>query len=102
MATRETNATPTAAPSSRLTPRKNSPVAVFLEAGGVLVDDVPEDQRIEQREDLVDGGQHQGQRHQTPVLAQIGEQQFHDGPVSILFALELTPGQLEGLPGVLA
>ena len=30
---------------------------VFLEPGRVLVDDVAEDQRIEQREDLVDGRQ---------------------------------------------
>ena len=41
---------------------------VLLEAGGVLVDDVPEDQRVEQREHLVDRRQDQRQRDQRLVV----------------------------------
>ena len=37
---------------------------VFLEAGGILIDHVPEDERIEQREDLVDRRQRERQRHE--------------------------------------
>ena len=77
MATRETNATPTAAASSRLTPRKNSPVVYSGEPRRVLVDDVAEDQRIEQREDLVDGRQHERERHQPPVVREIRGKQLH-------------------------
>src|SRR3989442_1196597 len=44
---------------------------VFLEAGGVSVDDVTQDERIEQRKDLVDRGERERHRHQTPVSAQI-------------------------------
>ena len=37
---------------------------VFLVARRVLIDDVSKDQRVEQREDLVDGGEYKGQRHE--------------------------------------
>ncbi len=50
---------------------------VLLEPRRVLVDDVAEDQRIEQREDLVDGGQDQRQHDQRPVLPQVGVEDFH-------------------------
>src|SRR5688572_25864302 len=36
-----------------------------------------EDQRIEQREDLVDGGQHEGQRHEAPVVLYVVCQYLH-------------------------
>ena len=49
---------------------------VFLEPRGVLIDDVPEDQRIEQREDLVDGRQHERQRHEPGVVPQVPVEGF--------------------------
>ena len=51
--------------------------AVLAIAGGVLVDDVPEDQRVEQREDLVDGRQAQGQDDKLAIVTQVAEQQGH-------------------------
>ena len=50
---------------------------IFLEPGRVLVDDVPEDERIEQREDLVDGGQHERERHEPRVIPQVSVEEFH-------------------------
>ena len=52
---------------------------VLAVAGGVLVDDVAEDQRIEEREDLVDGRQHEGQEHERPVAAEVGVEESHGG-----------------------
>ena len=39
---------------------------VFGEPRGVVVDDVPEDQRIEEREDLVDGREDERERDERP------------------------------------
>ena len=44
---------------------------VFLEARGVLVNHVAENERIEQREDLVDGGQRERQRDQPAVVPEV-------------------------------
>ena len=52
---------------------------VLLEAGRVLVDDVPEDQRVEQGEDLVDGGEHQREQDEPPVVFQVASQELHSG-----------------------
>jgi hypothetical protein len=38
---------------------------------------VAEDQRIEQREDLVDGREHERQGDEAGVVPQIGVEQFH-------------------------
>ena len=54
---------------------------VLLEPGGVLVDDVAEDQRIEQREDLVDRRQHKRQRDQAAVVPEVAVEQLHDSGV---------------------
>ena len=43
----------------------------------VLVDDVAEDQRVEQREDLVDRGEHERRRDETAVMAQVAVQELH-------------------------
>ena len=77
MATRETNATPTAAREQQADAAEELAGRVLLEPGRVLVDDVAEDQRIEQREDLVDGRQHERQGDQAPVAAQIGVEELH-------------------------
>src|SRR6185503_3046454 len=50
---------------------------IFLEPGRVLVDDVAEDQRIEQREDLVDGRQDERQRDQRSVVPEVGIEDPH-------------------------
>jgi len=50
---------------------------VFLEAGGVLVDHMTEDQRVEQREDLVDRGQDEGQAHEALIAAQVAVEHLH-------------------------
>src|SRR6266576_6153743 len=50
---------------------------VLLKPCGVLVDDVAKNQRIEEREDLIDRRQDERKGDQTPVVAQIGIQQFH-------------------------
>ena len=55
------------------------PRGVLAEAHRVAVDDVAEDERIEQREDLVHRGQDQGQRDEPPVLPQVGPEQLHRG-----------------------
>ncbi len=59
---------------------------VFLEPRRVLVDDVAEDQRIEQREDLIDGGERERQRDQAAIVAQIAEKDFHGFTCIILQA----------------
>ena len=89
MATRETNATPTAAPSSRLDAAEEFAGGIFLEAGRVLVDDVAEDQRIEQREDLVDGRQDERQRDQRSVLPEVGVEDLH---LSGHYSMPIAPG----------
>ena len=50
---------------------------VLLELRRVRIDDVAEDQRIEEREDLVDRRQHERERDQRPVTFQIREEQLH-------------------------
>src|SRR6185503_10518520 len=50
---------------------------IFLEPGRVLVDDVAEDQRIEQRKDLVDGRQDERQRDQRSVVPEVGIEDPH-------------------------
>ena len=50
---------------------------VFLEPGRVLVDHVPEDQRVEQREGLIDRGEDERQRHEPPVAFQVPVQKLH-------------------------
>jgi len=53
---------------------------VLGEPGRVLVDDVPEDQGIEQREHLVDRREHQRKNNQSPVILQIRGQKLHVSP----------------------
>ena len=53
------------------------PDRVVVEARGVGIDDVAEDQRIEQREDLVDGRQHERGGNQLPVVPQIAVKSGH-------------------------
>ena len=60
-------------------PLKNCAVCVLAESRRVVVDDVPEDQRIEQREDLVGRRQHERQKNQPAILAQVGEEEIHTG-----------------------
>ena len=50
---------------------------VLLETGRILVDDMAENQRVQERKHLVDGRQYQGQRHQAPVLAEVPVKQLH-------------------------
>src|SRR5262249_28003973 len=49
--------------------------------GRVLVDDVAEDQRVEQREDLVDRGQNERQDDERPVTAKVGVEESHGGGI---------------------
>ena len=49
-------------------------VAVF---GHELVDQLAKNIGVQQREHLVDGGQHQGQGQQSPVVAQVAVKDFH-------------------------
>jgi len=58
---------------------KELPGGELLEFRRVLVDDVPEYQRIEQREDLIDGRKNQRESHQAPIAAKIGQEQYHRG-----------------------
>ena len=51
---------------------------VLLKPRRVLVDHVPEDQRIEEREDLVDRGQGERERDEAAVLPEITVKKFHD------------------------
>src|SRR5262245_49100069 len=60
---------------------------VLAVAQRVLVDHVAKDQRVEQREDLVHGGQHQRQQHQLPLRSQVREQQTHGN-------VRITPGRV--------
>ena len=50
---------------------------VFAVSGGVGVDDVAEDQRVEQREHLIDGRQHERRGDQLPVIPQISVENAH-------------------------
>ena len=50
---------------------------MLAELRRVVVDDVPEDQRVEQREDLVDRRQDEREDDDRPVAAQIGQQEAH-------------------------
>ena len=59
---------------------------IFLEPGRVLIDDMAEDQRIEQRERLVDRRQRERHGDEPPVAAQIGEQELH--PVIIIRSMK--------------
>ena len=52
-------------------PAKETSRRILLEPGYVTVDDIPENQRIEERKHLVDGGQKQCERQQTAVLFEI-------------------------------
>ena len=56
---------------------------VFLEPRRVVVDDVPEDQRVEQREDLIDGGQGERQRDQAAIVPKVAVEKLH-GFMSII------------------
>src|SRR4029453_4483718 len=58
---------------------------VFGEPRRVVVDDVPEDQRVEQREDLVDRGETERERDERPILAQIREKQRHASDYTRMF-----------------
>ena len=51
--------------------------AVLREPRRVFVDDVAEDQRVEQREDLVDGGQDERKPNQPPIVGQVRGEQLH-------------------------
>jgi hypothetical protein len=51
---------------------------VLAVAGRVLVDDMTEDQRVEEREDLVDRRQEEGEEHEAPVAAQVRIEESHD------------------------
>src|SRR5687768_700362 len=64
---------------------------IFLEAGGILIDDVAEDQRIEQREHLVDGRQDKRQRDQRSVVPEVRIEDLHlSGHYSMPIALART------------
>jgi len=52
---------------------KELSVGVVLEFQGIVVDDVPEDERIEQREDLIDRGKQECQCDERPVAAQVSK-----------------------------
>ena len=67
-------------PQQQAHPAEELAGRVLRVARRVLVDDVAEDQRVEQREDLVDRGQHEGQRDQAPVPAQVRVEQPHRRP----------------------
>src|SRR4029078_5668737 len=58
----------------------------------VAVDDVPEDQRIEQREDLIDRRQKERENDEAPVRAQIPGEGTHEEKV-ILGGLDGCPTQ---------
>src|SRR5687768_5582041 len=67
---------------------------IFLEAGGILIDDVAEDQRIEQREHLVDGRQDKRQRDQRSVVPEVRIEDLHlSGHYSMPIALAPTAGR---------
>jgi hypothetical protein len=63
--------------NSSATPRKNCGRRVLVVLGGVAVDDVPEDQRIEQREDLVDRREEEREDHEAPVRTQVAIESRH-------------------------
>src|SRR5687768_5056458 len=50
---------------------------VLAELGGVVVDNVPEDQRVEQRKDLIDRGKNEGKDDDAPVPAEVAKQKAH-------------------------
>src|SRR3989442_11277729 len=52
-------------------------LCVLVIFGGVPVNDVTEDQRVEQRKYLVRGGQQKSNYHQLPVLLRIVKEKFH-------------------------
>ena len=54
------------------------PGRVLLETRRIPVDHIPEDERIEQREHLVDRGQDERQRDERPVVPEIAEEQIHE------------------------
>ena len=60
-----------------MTPRKNSRVGVLVVLGGVVVDDVAEDQRVEEREDLIDRREDERERDERPIAAQIAGEKRH-------------------------
>ena len=48
---------------------------------GVVIDNVPEDDGIQERKDLVDRREHQDQYNEKPILFEISEKNFHNlGP----------------------
>ncbi len=51
---------------------------VFAKARRVIVDYVPEDERVQQREDLVGCRQHERQKNQPAVFAQVRGEQIHN------------------------
>jgi hypothetical protein len=51
--------------------------AVLVVFRRITIDDVPEDQRIEEREDLVDRRQHQRCCQQALLLTQVRDQNLH-------------------------
>ena len=57
---------------------KELSVGELVVLGGVVVDDVAEDQRVEQRKDLIDRREDQSERDQGPVAAQITGEKRHD------------------------
>ena len=77
MATRETKATPDRRGQQQADAAEELARRVLREPRRVLVDDVAEDQRVEQREDLVDRRQDQRERDQPPVVREIRGKQLH-------------------------
>ncbi len=71
---------------------------VAVEARRVLVDHVPEDERVEQGEDLVDRRQHERQQDEPPVRPQVRQQQSHGLRIRIAAARRRRKRGGEGPP----
>src|SRR5580700_1070996 len=50
---------------------------VFMESRGVGIDDMPEDQWIEKREDLIDRSEHERRGYQLPIILQVPVKSRH-------------------------
>jgi len=61
----------------RRDPAEELPGRVLREARRIVVDDVTEDERVEEGEDLVDGCQHERDQHEASVVAQVRVEQLH-------------------------
>src|ERR1035441_10602512 len=51
---------------------------ILVVLSGVVIDDVAEDPRVEQRENLVDSRQHQRGRRELPVVAKVSVENAHE------------------------